>query len=341
MRRGLCVLMLAFTFITVQVRADDIYLKGGSHIVGTITGIADDGKLLIKTEFAGEIAIPQDAIQGIQTEDEKGIKLESDVVLSGRLVFRDGKQHLVTGDAEIEVSPNGIAAFGDPAKLSDPSNNVNWSGRAEFGLILEMGNTERLDVDAKVQTTREREMDRLKLSLRAEYTEENDSKTTNEALGEATYEYDIGERLFVFGQTQLEFDEFEDLDLRTVASGGVGLFLIDTERQTLKIRFGLGYQYQRFNDAVVTHDGLVQLSYDYKLDVRGWFQFISEMDFFANATDTRDWRFEAENAIEVPISSAEKWKLRLGLRNEYDNEPQPGVDSLDTTVFSALVYDWK
>lgn len=340
MRSGLRWLVTTLLVFSTEARPDHVYLQNGSHIVGTITGV-NDGKLVVDTEFAGEVSIALDAIQGIDTESENGFKLDSGEVLSGRLRFEDGRQELVRGDTRIEVTPVDIVAIGDPAELSDPKPEINWSGRAEFGLTLEIGNTERVNVNGRVRTTKETEVDRLILYFRGEYAEENDNKTSNEALIGTTYEYDVGERVFVFGQSELEFDEFENLDLRVTVSGGVGFFFLDNDTQTLKGRVGVAYQHQDFDDGTTTDDILALLGYEYILNVRDWFVFDSMLDFFANATETDDWRFKAENAFEVPISSTEAWKLRFGVRNEYDNEPQPGIKSLDTTVYSALVYDWK
>jgi len=335
---NLCLMVVA-TLVAAPGWADTIHLQDGSTVFGSITGV-DGGNLLVQTEFAGEIGISLEAIKGIETEAETGFKLESGEVVSGRLQFDNGRQELLREDQAIEVAPTSILAIGDPAALTDPGPVIEWHGRAEFGLNLQFGNTDRLDVNTRISSTRETEIDRLILELRGQYAEENDSKSANEVLASATYEYDVNEKLFVFGETQFEYDEFEGLDLRVVVSGGAGYFFFDTDRSTLKGRVGLAYQHQDFEDGTVTDDVLLQLGYDYRLHVREWFQFTSVLDFFANATEVKDWRFDADNAVEVPISSTEAWKLRFGVRNEYDNEPQPGFKSLDTTVYSALIYDW-
>lgn len=339
MRIGLSCVIATLFVIGTDAWSDHVYLEDGSHIVGTITGVSD-GKLTVETEFTGELSIALEAIKGIQTDEETGFKLDSGEVVVGRLVFEDGRQELVRENTRQEVAPVAIQAIGDPAELSSPKPEVDWSGRAEFGLLLKTGNTDRLNISAQFRTTKETEADRLTLFLRGAYAEENDNKTTNELLGGVTYEYDVSKRAFVYAETQLEFDEFENLDLRLIVSGGVGYFFIDSDRQTFKGRVGLAYQNQQFDDGTNTHDALAQIGYDYRLYVREWFQFTSVLDLYANATETNDWRFEAENAIEVPISSTEAWKLRVGVRNEYDNEPQPGITSLDSTVYSSLVYTW-
>ena len=53
-----------------------------------------------------------------------------------------------------------------------------------------------------------------------------------------------------------------------------------------------------------------------------------------------DYRVVARTGAEVPIGNKEAWKLRMGVTNEYDNDPQPGVDHLDTKYTLNLVYDW-
>ncbi len=37
----------------------------------------------------------------------------------------------------------------------------------------------------------------------------------------------------------------------------------------------------------------------------------------------------------------EAWKVRLSVRNQYDNVPRPGIEKLDTSYLLNLVYDWE
>ena len=237
------------------------------------------------------------------------------------------------------MSPVTIVAIGDPLELSSPT--VRWFGRAEFGFTFEDGNTDEVDIHGDFRTTREAELSRLILFLRGKYGETDGIKTDNMLLGGSRYEYDLGERLFTFGQAQLEYDEFEGLDLRLTISGGLGYFFIKSDRQTLRGLAGIGYQHEDFEDGTNTDNILLPLGYEYRLAVRDWFQFRSGLTFYANVTETNDWRFEAENSLEVPIGSTKSWKLRFGVRNDYDNDPLPGIKELDTTVFSTLVYNWE
>jgi hypothetical protein len=42
----------------------------------------------------------------------------------------------------------------------------------------------------------------------------------------------------------------------------------------------------------------------------------------------------------MPIT-ASLWKLRIGVSNDYNSEPGPGVKGLDTTYFTRLILNWK
>lgn len=335
---GVVAIVVAGLLAAWGAEADTLHLADGSVVHGTVTGIKD-GKVTIKTEFAGDLSIPLDKVSGIVTDEAQGVKLKDGEVLSGTLQYEEGTQRLVRDEIVVEVEPSGLVGIGPVEVLSAPPK-ADWKGRAELGLTGETGNTEQFDVRTRVESTRTTEVGRLRLYLRAEYGEENGERTDNEYIGGLRYEHDISKRFYVFVREELEYDEFENLDLRLTTAGGLGYFLIRSDRQELKARAGLGYIHEEFDDGSSADNLFGEFGYDYRLHVRTWLQYTSMFTYFMNFTEFEDWRFEAENAAEIPISNSEAWKIRLGVRNEYDNEPQPGVESLDTSYFASLVYNW-
>lgn len=59
----LCVLLSLFAFCSTLF-ADQVVLKNGDHLTGTIEK-SDDKTLLIKTEFAGEVTVKWPAVQEV------------------------------------------------------------------------------------------------------------------------------------------------------------------------------------------------------------------------------------------------------------------------------------
>lgn len=223
---------------------------------------------------------------------------------------------------------------------AEEAPETSWTGRAEFGLDGETGNSERLNVKGLIRTKRETDFARLTLYVRGHFEESGGERSTNEIIGGTKFERDLSERTFAFVHWELESDEFEDLDLRSTLTGGLGYFVVRAERQELKVRGGPSYQHEELDDGSSTDSILVQLGYDYRLDLNERIRLTSTLSYFFNATDTDDWRLTAENAAEIPISMDAAWKIRLGIRNEYDALPQPGIERLDTSYFTSLTFDW-
>ena len=217
-----------------------------------------------------------------------------------------------------------------------------WTGEIALGLQGENGNNERLAFHGRAEARRETPLERLLFYLEGDYAKENGERTANEIIGGAKFERDIAERWFTYGKGEIEFDEFENLDLRTTISGGLGYFLIEEEDQELKAHAGLGYQHESFDSGVAEDEAIVDIGYDYRLDLNDRLRLTHSLTYFPTLGDPfTGYRLTGDAALEVPITEEERWKLRLGARSEYDAEPQPDIDRLDTSYFIDLVYAWE
>ncbi|MGC4072783.1 MAG: DUF481 domain-containing protein [Nibricoccus sp.] len=56
--------------------------------------------------------------------------------------------------------------------------------------------------------------------------------------------------------------------------------------------------------------------------------------------DFANYRFLHESYVELPLADP-KWKLRVGLSNDFNSEPAPGLEKMDTTYFARLVLSFK
>ena len=215
-----------------------------------------------------------------------------------------------------------------------------WKARFELGLNGDTGNNERFATRGRIEAKRETAHERLIIYVQGQYAKENGESTANEIFGGTRLEVDLDERWFVFGHVQLEKDEFEDLELRATATGGIGYFFIREADHELKGRAGIGFEHESFDSGEDERDIVAELGYDYRIDFNEWLRFTHSLTYYPALGDPlSDYRLVAETAGEVPLSKEEPWKLRLGMRNEYDGDPQPGIDYLDTSYFLNLVYD--
>jgi len=70
--------------------------------------------------------------------------------------------------------------------------------------------------------------------------------TENRVLGRTRLDRDLTDRSFAFGQVSAEYDEIQELSLRTDPAVGVGYRIIQREKLTISGRSGPGYVYQRY-----------------------------------------------------------------------------------------------
>ena len=155
-------------------------------------------------------------------------------------------------------------------------------------------------------------------------------------LGGVNLEADINKKWFGFAKIELEYDKFENLDMRTTAAAGLGYFAIREKDQELKFRGGVGYQHESFRDGTSDDEAIIELGMDYRKELAPWLLFKHGTTYYPTF-DIGDYRIAMENAGEIPLGTGTKWKLKLGVRNHYNSEPQTGVDRLDTYYFANVV----
>jgi hypothetical protein len=90
----LCVLLSLFAFCSALF-ADQVVLKNGDHLTGTIEK-SDDKTLLIKTEFAGEVTVKWPAVQEVTSTQPLHVALSGGKTVVGPVTTTDGRLAVVT-----------------------------------------------------------------------------------------------------------------------------------------------------------------------------------------------------------------------------------------------------
>src|SRR5262245_28286127 len=91
MRRALFLVMLSLYLCVVAVRADQVTLKNGDRLTGTIVKTDDEAKtLLIKTELEGEVKVDWDGVTSIVSSQPLHLTLSDGRVLTGTVTTSEG-----------------------------------------------------------------------------------------------------------------------------------------------------------------------------------------------------------------------------------------------------------
>lgn len=154
---------------------DELVLKNGSRILGTVKGIRD-GLVTVNTEFAGTIKIKQDQIVSLASDGPVVLKLKDGEVLSEPALNVTERQLVITSEA----APAAAYALSD-LLLSNPEpwelgRGYRWTGQASAALGLQRGNTDTDEFDYRVESVWRSLQDRYTTRLYGEIDEANGVK---------------------------------------------------------------------------------------------------------------------------------------------------------------------
>ncbi len=334
--------------------ADTVTTDDGSRFVGTIETV-HASKLTILTEFAGLVEIDMSRVTGIATDSPVSVTVNSGDTLvgvismqgdSGGSVVQSALGEIPIQSADItHVWPAGtenpeIRAARQEVQAQLEAAKPDWQIKIEAGATREEGNTDTLKGHGRLDVTRKTNDDLLHFYLAGQYAEEDDARTTNEYFGGMRYENMLTERWYWYTRTELEYDEFENIDLRATAAAGAGYYWIKQDEHELKTSAGAGYRHEAYGDGRVEDDLIVDLGLDYRLDLTPWLQFTHSSTYSPAVEDLDDYRLKFDTALLVPFKD-DRLAWKLGMTNEYNSRPQAGYERLDNTYYTSLVFTLK
>jgi putative salt-induced outer membrane protein YdiY len=280
-------------------------------------------------------------VTGLVTEEAKGVALDDEEPRVEQLVVEGDQQLLLNADGSKESISTSTVLLIWPADEKMPAPTRLWTGRLELGLTGTDGNSDRFTFVGRSEGVRDAEATRLRLFALGFYAEDEGVRSQNEFKGGGRYEWKFSDLWSAYTSAELEHDEFEALDLRSTIVFGIGYQALKSPRQMLMTRLGLGYQYETFDVAEDKDEAILDLGYEYELKIKKWAKLRQDTTYHsALENPVRGYRIIANSSAEIPLASNDAWKLRLGVKHEYDDAPLPGIDRLDTTYFLNLAYDW-
>lgn len=342
MIKKILILTLLSSLVSM-LRADVVITKDGSRLTGEIT-LIDNGAIHLKTAYAGALKISQDQVDSFETEDPVVVRLQSGTVMSGPVqASTDGKLKITSEDGVLETSTAKITASWSPGS-EDPEvqrNRREWRYEAGFDLTGREGNTERFAIGTNLRAELKGPNDTLAFYFNYEQAEEDDNKTEDRIQGGGSYESFFSQTFGWFLRTELEADRIDNISLRSTNAGGLSYRFINKDKQSLVGRSGLGYRFTSFTDnkddeSSATLDFGLAHTYSFN-DI---FHMKNELTYVPSVEDFGNYRVVHDSGVEVPVGSGENWKLRLGVRNEYQSETSAD-EKLDTSYYTRMIYSWR
>lgn len=339
----LAVLSLVCLGLCAQVLADEVKLKNGDRVTGSI--VKADGKTLtIKTDYAGVITISAEAIAEITSAEPLYFALAEGKTVLGTVATKEDKYEVAAKEAPVSVERSAVQAIRSKPEQEDyerrlkPSWLDMWSGGLDFGYSLTTGNTETNAIALGTNLTRQTKRD--KTSLYAAYINaKNKNKgvtetTANAIRGGARYEIGITDRVSAFGFADFEYNEIQLLDLRAVLGGGLGYYLIKNEKTQFQVFGGGAYNRENFSTGLTRNSGEVIVGEELITKLSDRVLFKERFQFFPNLTNRGEFRHTFDASLTAKLTKFLTWNVTAS--NRYLSNPPFGSKNNDLLFTTGL-----
>lgn len=313
--RRFAVLVGAAILIAGQCTADQVTLKNGDRLTGTV--VKSDGKeLVFKSEYAGEVTIPWEAVVNLDSTSTVYVGLKGGQVLSGPLTLAADKAQLTTEAAGMVAAPRGeieyIRSSGEQQayeatieRYRNPRLLDLWTGYIDLGLAGARGNARTSTVNTGALATRITPRDKIEVYFNSLYASNSTTGeklvTANAMRGGLKYDLNVNHALFGFAATDLEYDEFQSLDLRFAPSGGLGYHVWRTDRGFLDVRGGVSMNREFFMEGTnrTSAEGLLAQEALYRFSERALLR--EKLSFHPNLNEGGDYRANLDLSAETAL----------------------------------------
>jgi putative salt-induced outer membrane protein YdiY len=338
-------LLLSTMLAVATVSADELLLRDGSRILGTVVK-KDDGALEFETSYAGKIMVKWDEIEEIRADEPMKVMLSNDeIVLTTAIRNTADIVTLETGTvdepAPVELAQSEIAYI----KPEDwrLGKGYKLTGRANFAYERQRGNSDTDELDFDADLTYRRLKDRFVAYAELERDKDNeknkDVTTADNWQLSTRYHRFITKKWFYGGVLAADADDKADRELRLVAGPLVGYQFFESRPMNLRTELAITRVHEEYKNESDNNYTAAGWSIDFdKYLLDEFMQFYHRQNGLMSFNDYNDIVWNTWTGLRFPlvyglVASTE-------LQTEYDGDAASDADDLDTTYLLKLGYQW-
>jgi hypothetical protein len=339
-------LMLAFS--ANALRADQVTMKNGDRLTGII--LKSDGKILtIKSDYAGPVNLPWEAVDAITSTEAVNVGLQDGKLLVGQVSGSDGKFQVTVKETGSVIAPKESIAFirskdeqiayeKETERYRRPGPLDLWAGFVDLGFARAQGNAKTTSMNLSANANRITKRDKTSVYFTSIYDQNSTSSksvvTANARRGGISYNIDIAPQLFAFSSVDMETDEFQSLDLRISPAGGLGYHIIQAENKTFDAQFGTSLNRELFATGLHRTSGEILMGEEYIQKMSALFSVREKTVFYPNVSDTGSYRI---NFDASGVTTLRKWlSWQLSVSDRFLSNPVGGRQKNDVLFTTGI-----
>ena len=347
------IIMIVVTSIYSISFADEIIFKNGERLIGEFERL-EEGKLIFKSQIAGEITVGVDKVQEIYSEKVLEIHLKDGEILKSK-TFKSEADHFTV--EETEERKEQTFAMGDLSAINPPVKpKVRWSGSISAGFTSSHGGSfsENASVNGDIVVR----TDKHRITINGRYVAERDEDdsgsketTTENFVIQGKYDYFFTKKVFGYLSERFKKDHIDDLDYRYTSVIGAGYQWSETDMLNFNTFGGPGLLKEKYSSRIPDptgekiwtkkvdrrNDYILQTGYHLAWKPHNKINFVSNFTYNPSIDDFSEYNltYDAEIRAFITKSLFSSFKFIL----DYDSTP--GEDSASTDTDYILGFGWQ
>lgn len=337
-------LFAAMLLLAPVLLADEVTLKNGNHLTGTVVKL-DDNKLVLKTDYADTINIKWDAVSTISSEQPITIETAGRTVTVNSLKREDGSVELNPGTANaVTVHSADLKHLRSKSEEESyeaslhPGLLSGWAGGANLGLALARGNSQSLSVSTGMNLARTTTTDKITLYDTTVYTKDDllNSITANTIQGGIRYDHNLNKTIFGYVSGDFEYDDLQKLDIRAILGAGLGWHAIKNARTTLDLLGGGSWTHEKYGTGLVNNIFAPSVGEDLTTKLSANTVFKETVFFYPYVSGglAGNYRVAFDSGLSTKVSKWLAWQTTLS--DHYITNPLPGTKGNDLLLSTGL-----
>lgn len=319
--------------------ADEVIFLNGDRLTGKIVSAAG-GKLVIKTDAAGEVIIDMAKVKTFSTDAPVQVKVGDKPPVSTPVTAGP--------DGQVQIAPGGTATtqtlpISQVAAINPPA--PEWKGSLALTGLLTRGNSETEQLGFRFGIGKRWEDDRF--TAGAEYTygrqrdPDTDERTTTVDYGAifAKWDHFFTKKFYGYLSAKAEQDGVADLEYRFTPSVGAGYQWFETPTFNLSNEVGLAYVYEKYERQNATDFLGPRLAYHVDWTPVGPLKLFHNLEYLPSFEDfAGDYLLNLDAGLRVTVWKGFFTDFRFEYR--YDSTPASGRKKDDTRFVLAVGWEF-
>jgi putative salt-induced outer membrane protein len=345
-----------FLFIGLgfAAKADTIVMKNGDHLTGTIEH-SDGKQLTLKTDYAGEINVQVSAITQVVSTAPVFVTTKQKKTVSGKLTMEGANLEVATTSAgAVQVPLGDVTMVRSESEQKayehslQPGFIENWDGAATIGFSLARGNSDTTNLSIGFNGARTTLNDKITTYATSIYASDNTpggGVTADDIRGGARYDHNIGPLAFAFGSVDYEYNQTQDLNLRSIYSAGFGYHAIKRpNKMTLDLLLGGNYTRESYSantstPALQRNIAGLTIGEDFMRQFGKTTTLNEQFYFYPELNETGQYRFAFDMGVATKINKWLGWQTTASDR--FLSDPIPGTLRNDIILTTGVNLSFK